>query len=137
MGQNPVRFQVQDGFANRPVGGQRSIPGLQICEEVQSLSSANELDGNDVLGVLHHLSTLAGGNGAHGHMVFLVGRSGYGVYAGRVGQDLVFRNEGRCRVLGDHESRIETPFAHEKGRKTAQLGIDQPLDAPFGYIRQL
>ena len=33
--------------------------------------------------------------------------------------------------MGDHETRFESSLAHQKSRKTAQLRIHQPFDAPF------
>ena len=45
-------------------------------------------------------------------MVFSASAGGQRVDARRMAQDFVFGDEGRCRAVRDHETGIESTFAH-------------------------
>ena len=107
-----------------------------FCQEVVGLGGAQHFHRNYMFHIVQYLAALPDSNGAHADVVFLVGGRGNGVYAGRMGQDLVFGNESRSCVLGDHEAGVEPAVVDQKGRQFAQLRVDHPFDAAFGHIAQ-
>jgi hypothetical protein len=51
-------------------------------------------------------------------------------------EDLVLRDQGSGRAVGDHEAGIKAAFTHQKGRQFAQHRIHQPLDPALAHRRQ-
>ena len=82
--------------------------------------------------------SLQAGRPAHGHVVLLVPRGRDRVDRGRVGEHLAVGHQGRRRVLGQHQARVEARVAGQERRQVVVEGrVEQPVDPPLGDVGQL
>ena len=88
--------------------------------KIDGLDRRHELEGQDGIEVLHDGPALAGGGGAHAHVVLLVGGGGDAVHAGGMGVDLVLGHDGGRRVLADHVAGVEAAPGGQKGGQTVR-----------------
>ena len=72
--------------------------------------------------------------GAHADQIFLVFAGRNGVNRGRMSQDFVFTDQCGSSILGDHETGIQAGMFHQERRESTEGIVDQPFQAPFGYI---
>ena len=113
-------------------------PGSRSQAQVEALGGADELDGQDALGVLEDAAQVEGRDRAHRDVVLLVGRGGDGVGRGRVRQHLRLRGQGGRRVLQDHEPRIEAGRGAQEGRQpVVEARVEEQRHAPLADGAQL
>src|SRR5690554_1058863 len=104
--------------------------------EIQRLGGIQQFNGQNPLRVFDHFQGFDGGVGAHAHVVFLsVGRVD-GIHRRGGAQLLVFADDGRGGVLGNHEAGIQPRIGDEKCRKIAQA-VDQLVGSSLRNTAQL
>ena len=96
---------------------------LQRAQELDCLTGGEQLDGDHLLNVPHHLEAFPCRKAAHGDVVLGAGAGREGVDAGRVAEGLVLRDERGGRAVGDHEAGVEAAVLHQEGRQLAVDGI--------------
>ena len=99
--------------------------------KIDALRGGQQLDGDDGTRIGRHVEQPPGGEGGHAHVIFLVGRRGQAVDAGRVGERLVLRGERGGGDVGHHEAGVEACFSDKEGRQAGERGVDQQSDAPL------
>ena len=100
--------------------------------EVAALRGGEQLDRDDVRGVLRHAARRRARVRRHRDVILLVGRGRDRVDARRIGALLVLRDQRRGRHLRDHEAGVEPRLRREERRQAGQRRIDQHGDAPLG-----
>ena len=71
---------------------------------------------------------------AHRHMIFLHRRRRDRRDARRRGETAVLVDQRRRRVLGDHQTRVDTRLVgEERGQAVRARGVEQPVDASLGH----
>ena len=124
------------------IGGQRSRSSAcaassaaelrQRAQELDALRRGQQLDAEDVRGVVDHRLQPARGEGRHRHVVLLVGAGRQAVDAGRMRQRLVLARQRRRGHVGDHEAAVQARVGGEERRQARHAGVDQHRDAPLG-----
>ena len=66
--------------------------------------------------ILDHVQSLSSRPSTHGNVILLTSTGGDTIDRGWMAQDFVFRDQGGCRDLSNHEAGIETSFEGEKSR---------------------
>mmetsp|Transcript_733 Transcript_733/g.1277 ORF Transcript_733/g.1277 Transcript_733/m.1277 type:complete len:583 (-) Transcript_733:92-1840(-) len=123
-------------LADQRVHGLKGVGSLERSEVLQSLARGKDLDCHDRFDVAHRLESLARCEAAHAHVVLFCARGRDRVDGRRMREDLVLTAERRRGAVGNHEARVEAGLVGEESWQTAQRGVDQPLEAPLGYVTE-
>ena len=100
--------------------------------EVAALRGRQQLDADDVRGVLGHGEQAIGAMRRHRDVVLLVGRGRDRIDARRVGALLVLRDERGGGDLRQHEAGVQARLRGQEGGQAGERRIDQHGDAPLG-----
>ncbi len=134
-----VTLQMGDLDPQSAVGLGHAGASLQAVgqAEVEALTGTQELERQDDLDVGQDLARLAGRDGAHRDMVFLVCAGRDRVGRGRVDEDLVLGNERCRRVLEQHHAAVEAGVRDEERRQPRQPAVDKQRGATLADRAQL
>ena len=127
-----VALEPRHAFAQARAHALERRAGRHRRMEVAALRRRDQLDRDDIRGILRHGGEPARAVRGHRHVVLLVGGGRNRVDAGRIRALLVLGDQRRGRHLRHHESGIETRLRRQKRRQPRQRGIDQHGDAPLG-----
>src|ERR1035441_9076489 len=107
--------------------------GVESYAVAQGFGGRQQLDGGDVLTVLHDGAQLEGSVHAHGNMVLLAAGGGHVIDARGMGQHFALVEQRDGGDVGHHEAAAEAGMGGEKGGESlVEVGIDQAIDAAFG-----
>ena len=102
---------------------------LERAAQLDALGGGQQLDRDDVRGIVRHLEQAARRVRRHADVVLLVRRGRSAVDGRRVGQVLVLAGERRGRDLRQHEAGVEARLRGQEGRQLAQRGVGEQRDA--------
>ena len=111
--------------------------GTQRAMELQRLTGAQQLDGDDVHGVFYRLKRFTCGGNPHADMIFLTGAGGYRVDTGRAGQTAVIARQRSGDVGWDHHPGVPRIRRDKKGRQPAEMRIGYSVATGLGSGAQL
>ena len=87
--------------------------------KLQRLAGREQLDAQQLLGVVEHAAGFGGGVGPHAHVVFLAVAAHDGVHRSGRAQLLVLAHDAGCGVLRNHQARVQARLGHQIGRQAA------------------
>src|SRR5207302_7798434 len=107
------------------------------CTEVETLCGTQALDGEHRHGAVDDLEEMERRRRTHADVVLLVCGGWDGVDRGWMRERLQLVDEGRSRVLHDHQSALHTRMLGQKRRQTRMVPVGQPRGPAFGDRGQL
>ena len=130
-----VRDALADGGEPRPRADARhaAAPGSRA-----PCAAANASNATTASAFATQAARVAGRGHAHRHVVLLAGAAtGSSRRAAGMGQRLRLADQGRRRVLHEHEARVHPALLDQERRQSVGVrGVDQPVEAPLGDRRQ-